>query len=56
MKFRVYETATDKDVTDKKEWYLDTNGILCYMTNDVDCALYMADGGYYYKLEVLVFQ
>lgn len=56
MKFRVYETATDKDVTDKEEWYIDIVGRLFYMTDDINCPLYQADEYYYYKLEVLVFQ
>ena len=56
MKFRVYETATDNDVTYERDWYIDINGYLCYATNDVDSSVYMADGGYYYKMEIFVFQ
>lgn len=54
MKFKVYELHTDKDVTDEKEWYIDTEGNLFFMTNDVDAPLYMATGEYYYKLEIQV--
>ena len=53
MKFRVYETVTDKDVTDERDWYIDTNGYLC---NRVDDGVYMVDGQYYYKMEIFVFQ
>lgn len=56
MKFRVYETATDKDVTGESDWYIDADGDLFYMTDDINCPLYMTDGEYYYKLEVVVFQ
>ena len=56
MKFKVYELVTDKDVTDKQEWYIDTEGTLYYITNDIDAPLYMymASGEYYYKLEIEV--
>jgi hypothetical protein len=54
MKFKVYELGTDKDVTDEKGWYIDTEGNLLFMTNDVDNPLYIASGEYYYKLEIEV--
>lgn len=54
MKFKVYELATDKDVTDEKEWYIDIDGNLLFITNDIDSPLYMASGEYYYKLEIEV--
>ncbi len=54
MKFKVYELGTDKDVTDKEEWYIDIDGNLLFITNDIDSPLYMADGTYYYKLEIEV--
>ena len=54
MKFKVYELVTDKDVTDKQEWYIDIDGNLLFMTNDIDAPLYMASGEYYYKLEIEV--
>lgn len=56
MKFRVYETVTGKDVTSENEWYVDTDGNLFYMTDDINCPLYMVDGEFYYKLEVEVYQ
>ena len=55
MKFRVYELGTDRDVTDKEDWYIDTEGDLFFMTGDIDSPLYapsMAE--YYYKLEIEV--
>ena len=55
MNFRVYEFETDKDVTNKKEWFIDTDGDLRFLTNDVDDPLQMTDGQYYYKLEIEVF-
>lgn len=55
MKFRVYELATDKDITDDKTWYIDTDGNLLYWTDSNDDApLYIASGDCYYKLEVEV--
>ena len=54
MKFKVYELVTDKDVTDEKEWYIDTDGNLLFVINDIDAPLYMASGEYYYKLEIEV--
>ena len=54
MKFKVYELVTNKDVTDEKEWYLDIDGNLLFVINDIDAPLYMASGEYYYKLEIEV--
>lgn len=54
MKFKVYELATDKDVTDKNEWYIDTEGTLYFITDDIDSPLYEAGEEYYYKLEIEV--
>lgn len=54
MKFKVYELTTDKDVTEENEWYIDADGNLYFMTNDIDSPLYMASGEYYYKLEIEV--
>ena len=42
MKFRVYEVVTDKDVTDSQEWYIDIEGDLYFITDDIDAPLYMA--------------
>lgn len=53
MKFKVYEVVTDQDVTDSQEWYIDTEGNLYFMTDDINSPLYMASGKYYYKLEIL---
>ena len=55
MKFKVYEVVTDQDVTDSQEWYIDTEGNLYFMTDDINSPLYMASGKYYYKLEIEVF-
>lgn len=38
----------------KNEWYVDTEGNLFFITNDVDAPLYMVTGEYYYKLEIEV--
>ena len=55
MKFKVYEIGTDKDVTDKQEWFIDIDGNLMFMTNDIDCPLHEVEfGKYYYKFEVEV--
>lgn len=55
MKFKVYEVITDKDVTYDQEWYLDVEGNLYFITDDIDAPLHMASGKYYYKLEMEVF-
>lgn len=55
MKFKVFKTVTDEDVTKEKEWYIDTDGCLFFMTNDIDSPLELASGEYYYKLEIDVF-
>jgi hypothetical protein len=55
MKFKVYELGTDKDVTDKGEWFIDIDGNLMFMTDDIDCPLHEASmTNYYYKLEIEV--
>lgn len=56
MKFRVYETVTDKDVTNERDWYIDVDGVLCYRVDDMNCTLYEASGQHYYKLEMKVYQ
>ena len=56
MKFKVYETVTGKDVTDEREWYIDTDGDLFYVIYDINCPLHMVDGEYYYKLEIEIYQ
>lgn len=52
MKFKVYECGTDKDVTDERDWYIDTDGDLCYRLDDINGAIYEPNGRHYYKLEV----
>lgn len=57
MKFRVYEFETNKDVTDERDWFIDIDGDLRYLTNDMDkigFPLAIANGEYYYKLEIEV--
>lgn len=55
MKFKVYEYGTDKDITDKQEWFIDIDGNLMFMTDDIDCPLHEVPfGKYYYKLEIEV--
>lgn len=45
---------TNKDVTDEQFWYIDTDGDLRFMTDDIDYPLRIASGKYYYKLEIEV--
>lgn len=52
MKFRVYETDTDEDVTDKCEWFIDNTGKLLCMTDY--SPVYVAENKYYYKIEITV--
>ena len=57
MNFRVFEMETNKDVTDERNWYIDTDGDLRYPTNEVSKVgfpLAIANGDYYYKLEIEV--
>ena len=57
MKFRVYEMETNKDVTDERDWFIDIDGDLRYITDDknkVGFPLAIANGDYYYKLEIEV--
>ena len=49
MKFKVYEVATNKDVTDEQEWYIDSDGQLMFMTNDIDSPLQEAGPQYRYE-------
>lgn len=51
VQFKVYETETNKDVTDKCEWFIGKNGKLLCM---IDCCLiYASSDFYYYKLDVI---
>lgn len=52
MNFRVYETVTNKDVTDKCKWFIDSAGKLLCMTDY--SPVYAAENKYYYKLEIIV--
>ena len=55
MNFRVYEKDTDKDVTEYEEWFIDPDGDLRYRTDDtskVGFPLAIANGDYYYKIEI----
>ena len=57
MTFRVFEMETDKDVTDERDWYIDTDGDLRYITENMDKVgfpLAIANDDYYYKLEIEV--
>ena len=55
MTFRVYELMTDKDVTDEREWFINSEGHLMFMTDDVNCPRYEVNSGkYYYKLELAI--
>ena len=55
MKFRVFEMEADKDVTNERDWFIDVDGDLRYLTNNADkigFPLAIANGDYYYKLEI----
>lgn len=53
IKFRVYERATDKDVTDNGMWFLDEDGKLLHMDGDIiRSPVYVSIDYYYYKLEI----
>ena len=58
MSFKVYELGTDKDVTDEKEWYINTDGTLLFISHDFEddfnASLHIASEKYYYKLEIEV--
>lgn len=45
--FRVFETATGKDVTDEESWYIDQNGDLYFETNDIDSPMVLVEDHYY---------
>ena len=52
MKFRVYEKETNKDITDKCDFFIDKNGKLLCDAENRGIPVYLADGYYYYKLEI----
>ena len=52
MKFRVYEIGTNKDVTDKGDFFIDKNGKLLCDAEERGIPIYLADNRYYYKLEI----
>lgn len=48
--FRVYDAANN-DITNQEEWYIDVNGNLFFMTNDIDSPLMEAETfGFHYVL------
>ena len=55
MDFKVYKIVTGEDVTDEREWYVDTDGNLLFMTNDVDCPLHEAGDEYCYRLGITIY-
>ena len=52
MKFRVYETETNKDVTNACEWFINNDGKLLCMPEYTP--VFAAESKYYYKLEITV--
>ena len=50
IRFVVFD-RDGNDITDKNEWYIDIDGNLFFMTNDIDMPLFDADGCTY---EVIV--
>ena len=52
IKFEVFD-KNGVNVTDKEEWYIDPQGYLYFMTDDIDSPLQEAeDYGYTYKVTV----
>lgn len=52
VKYHVYETATGKDVTNERDWYLDIEGNLCYDPDDTSCPVRLVSmQEYYYMME-----
>ena len=49
MKFRVYEVKTNKDITDEREWVINTDGNLLYILNGNKA--YVSKEKYYYRIE-----
>ena len=47
MRFKVYECGTDKDVTNERDWYIDTDGRLCNGVDYMNCTLYEPNGIHY---------
>ena len=53
LKFTVFD-KDGKDVTNKNDWYVDNQGFLYFMTNDIDMPLMDAsDYGYTYAIELV---
>lgn len=53
MKFRVFD-KDGKDITETNEWYVDNQGFLYFMTNDIDMPLVdTIDCGYTYAVELV---
>lgn len=49
--FKVYDKS-GKDVTIYFEWYIDSEGDLYYMTDDVDMPLHPVYDEFYYEVEL----
>ena len=50
--FEVFDREGN-DVTNQEEWYIDVNGDLFFMTNDIDSPLMDAESfGFIYKMKV----
>jgi hypothetical protein len=45
MRIRVRDNL-GKDVTNDREWYIDTDGKIFYYTGDIDGPLYVVDNDY----------
>ena len=50
--FRVFETTTNKDVTDEFNWFIDSYGDLCFEVEDIDSPVMMAGDNYYYQITI----
>lgn len=53
LKFRVFDKVGN-DVTDKNGWYIDNEGYLYFITDDIDMPLFPVDDyGYTYEIELI---
>lgn len=51
LSFRVFETKTDRDVTDTQDWYINSDGELCEVVEDINSPLVPVDDQYYIRIQ-----
>ena len=49
MRF-IVKDKNGKDITNFRQWYIDTDGCLYFETEDVDCPIMIADNEYTYEI------